>query len=151
MMTLVATCKIKDCFNYPVHFHGYCAEHAYLDRLVAASPPEPEFKQVGDLPAFVKVADVAMPHVEMETDGTMYITMPKIKQMVDPVVEANRKMLLDRSQLGIKKYGTTLAGNQLSHREWLQHALEEALDLANYLQAEIMKIDAEEADHKNIK
>lgn len=75
----------------------------------------------------------------------------EVPPIVDPVVEANRRMLHERSQLGIKKYGTTLAGNQLSHREWLQHALEEALDLANYLQAEIMKIDAEAADHKNTK
>lgn len=59
----------------------------------------------------------------------------------DSVVEANRQLLLSRSQLGIKKYGTTLEGAKLSRREHLQHALEEALDLANYLQAEIIRID----------
>jgi hypothetical protein len=67
------------------------------------------------------------------------------EQAQDPVVERNRQMLLDRSNLGIRKYGKTLAGNPLSHKQWLQHALEEALDLANYLQAEIMKIEQEEA------
>lgn len=30
-----------------------------------------------------------------------------------------------------------------SLREWLQHALEEALDMANYLQAAISKLDEE--------
>jgi hypothetical protein len=69
----------------------------------------------------------------------------------DAVVEANRKMLLERSKLGIQKYGTTLAGNKLSRREWLQHALEESLDLSNYLQAEIMRLDAEAAAYKEIK
>lgn len=38
-----------------------------------------------------------------------------------------------RQRAGIKKYGTTVAGNPLSEKEWLQHAYEEALDLAIYL------------------
>lgn len=63
----------------------------------------------------------------------------------DAVVEANRKLLLQRSDTGIDKYHTTLADAGLSRRELLQHALEEALDLANYLQAEIMRHDAEAA------
>jgi hypothetical protein len=36
--------------------------------------------------------------------------------------------------VGIKKYGTTLGAARLSRQELAQHALEEALDLANYLQ-----------------
>lgn len=39
----------------------------------------------------------------------------------------------DRQQLGIKKYGRTVSGNPLTERQWLQHAYEEALDLAIYL------------------
>lgn len=74
-----------------------------------------------------------------------------MKPKTDPVVDANIKMLHERSQLGIQKYGTTLAGNPLSHRQWLQHALEEALDLANYLQAEIMKLDQEKIAHAETK
>ena len=38
-----------------------------------------------------------------------------------------------RQQLGIAKYGTTVAANPLTHQQWLQHAYEEALDLAIYL------------------
>ena len=63
----------------------------------------------------------------------------------DPVVEANRQLLLHRSDIGVNKYGVTLADSGLGRRELLQHALEEALDLANYLQAEIMRYDAEQA------
>ena len=34
-------------------------------------------------------------------------------------------------------------GGQAIIRDWLQHALEETLDLANYLQAAISKLDEE--------
>lgn len=53
---------------------------------------------------------------------------------LDPVVEANRELLLKRSNVGIEKYGVTLAGAGLNRAQIVQHALEEALDLANYLQ-----------------
>jgi hypothetical protein len=70
---------------------------------------------------------------------------PAYERAVDPVVEANRRLLLERSKFGLKKYGRGL-GNPLylTRRQALQHALEEALDLANYLQAEMMRIDVEE-------
>ena len=38
-----------------------------------------------------------------------------------------------RQQMGIAKYGMTVADNPLSLREWLQHAYEECLDMAVYL------------------
>lgn len=44
------------------------------------------------------------------------------------------ELIAKRQQLGIAKYGTTVADNPLTHRQWLQHGLEEALDLAIYLQ-----------------
>lgn len=62
----------------------------------------------------------------------------------DSNVEKNREMLLQRSLVGINKYGTTTESNPLELRQWLHHALEEALDMANYLQAAISKIDNEE-------
>jgi hypothetical protein len=64
--------------------------------------------------------------------------------MIDQVVEAVRKDLLDRSQVGIKKYGITLDRNDLSLKDWLQHAYEECLDQANYLKKSILQIEAEE-------
>jgi hypothetical protein len=54
-------------------------------------------------------------------------------------------MLLQRSIVGLAKYGVTTDNNPLELREWLQHALEEALDMANYLQAAISKLDQERA------
>ena len=49
-----------------------------------------------------------------------------------------------RQQLGIQKYGTTVAENPLQLRAWLQNALEETLDQAIYLRRAIAEIDAKE-------
>jgi len=65
----------------------------------------------------------------------------------DKVVEAVRKDLLDRSTVGIQKYGTTLDGNKGDLRYWLQHAYEECLDQANYLKRSIMEIDAKNGNN----
>lgn len=46
-----------------------------------------------------------------------------------------------RQELGRAKYGTTVAKNPLTLREWLQHAYEEALDQAIYLKRAIEEID----------
>lgn len=50
-----------------------------------------------------------------------------------------------RQQMGIKKYGTSLADNPAAHVERLQHAYEEALDLANYLKWAIEQVKQQEA------
>lgn len=58
-----------------------------------------------------------------------------------------------RQELGIAKYGTTVEGNPLPHRAWLQHAYEEALDMAVYLRR-AMEQPADYvtmADYKNLK
>jgi len=46
-----------------------------------------------------------------------------------------------RQARGIDKYGMTVADNPLSHRQWLQHAYEEALDMAIYLKRAIEELD----------
>jgi hypothetical protein len=40
----------------------------------------------------------------------------------------------ERSNVGIKKYNTTLERNDLSTLEWLTHAQEEAMDFVLYLE-----------------
>ena len=64
------------------------------------------------------------------------------KPSSDPVVETNVALLRSRSALGIEKYGTTLADSKAPLRDWLEHALLEVLDCANYLQTAMHKIDA---------
>lgn len=51
------------------------------------------------------------------------------------------KDIADRQQLGIKKYRTTVAENPLQLKEWLNHAYEEALDMAIYLRRAIDEIE----------
>ena len=67
--------------------------------------------------------------------------MTDLSPIDDPVVEAVRADLLKRSQYGFPKYGVTLDRTDLSLRDWLQMAYEEALDMANYLKRAIMEID----------
>jgi len=62
---------------------------------------------------------------------------------LDKVVEKNRELLHQRSQVGLSKYGIALVTAGLTEEQILQHALEEALDFANYLQTRIMKIKGE--------
>jgi len=49
-----------------------------------------------------------------------------------------------RQTKGIAKYGVTVAENPLSQKEWLQHAYEEALDLAIYLKRTIQELEKDE-------
>jgi hypothetical protein len=52
-----------------------------------------------------------------------------------------------RQALGIAKYGTTVADNPLTLREWLMHAYEEKLDAAVYLRRAIAEIDRKQEGH----
>lgn len=52
----------------------------------------------------------------------------------DPVVERVRASFLRRSALGIAKYGTTMAREDLSDLEWLRHLQEELMDACVYAQ-----------------
>jgi hypothetical protein len=51
----------------------------------------------------------------------------------DPIVAAVIRKMYQRSQVGIKKYGTTLERDDLSTEQWIDHAIEEAMDLVLYL------------------
>lgn len=46
-----------------------------------------------------------------------------------------------RQELGVRKYGQTVADNPLTHSQWLQHAYEEALDLAVYLKRAMKELE----------
>ena len=51
-----------------------------------------------------------------------------------------------REAKGLDTYGTTLDRSDLTRSEWLQHAYEEALDLALYLKKLKIEEDAREQD-----
>jgi hypothetical protein len=50
-----------------------------------------------------------------------------------------------RQELGMNKYGVSVADNQLTLREWLQNAYEEVLDQAVYLKRAMDEIDSQVA------
>ena len=51
--------------------------------------------------------------------------------------------IAQRQQLGIRKYGTTLAENPLTLLQFLRHAFEESLDLPIYLRRAIDELESE--------
>ena len=54
--------------------------------------------------------------------------------MKDKIVELVIDKFKERSNTGIKKYGVTLERNDLSFKDWIQHAQEEAMDFILYLE-----------------
>lgn len=53
-----------------------------------------------------------------------------------------------RQQQGLSKYGTTVADNPLTLRQWLQHAYEEALDQAIYLKRAMEELDRDDLSNR---
>jgi succinate dehydrogenase flavin-adding protein (antitoxin of CptAB toxin-antitoxin module) len=54
--------------------------------------------------------------------------------MKDSIVEKVIKKYQERSELGQKKYNTTLDRKDLGIIDWINHAQEEAMDLCLYLE-----------------
>lgn len=50
------------------------------------------------------------------------------------IEEAVCEKIRKRSEVGLTKYGVTLERTDLTELDWLIHAQEEAMDLANYLE-----------------
>ena len=55
-------------------------------------------------------------------------------QPTDPIVDRVIKKYHERSQSGIKKYGTMLTRDDLSELEWLKHLQEELQDATLYIE-----------------
>jgi hypothetical protein len=51
----------------------------------------------------------------------------------DSIVENVINRLKDRARIGFEKYGTDLDRNDLITEQWIEHAIEEALDFSLYL------------------
>lgn len=66
-------------------------------------------------------------------------TADYIKKPQDAITTSVMEDLKSRADRGLKKYNTTLEQN--NHQNMLQHAYEEALDLAQYLKKEITTLN----------
>ena len=49
--------------------------------------------------------------------------------------------MIAREKLGLKKYGTTIDRDDYDLKDWLQHALEEAMDSVLYLKKAIQQLE----------
>lgn len=63
----------------------------------------------------------------------------------DTIVQSVIEQYFQRSQVGIKKYNTTLDRNDLSLHEWLEHLKQELMDATLYIE----RLKKEIPDEKN--
>ena len=54
--------------------------------------------------------------------------------MNDQIIQSIKDQFQERSDRGQRNYGTTMDRNDLTVKEWLQHAQEEAMDFVVYLE-----------------
>jgi|TARA_R110000823_G_scaffold134388_1_gene263172 exoribonuclease II len=55
-------------------------------------------------------------------------------ELEDKAVQGVVNKILERSEVGLKKYGTNLNREDLTQLDWINHAQEEAMDLCLYLE-----------------
>ncbi len=55
-------------------------------------------------------------------------------QQIDPILMKVLTKYYERSEIGIKKYGTTLENNTLPLLDWLNHLQEELMDATLYIE-----------------
>jgi hypothetical protein len=75
--------------------------------------------------------------VKLGGNGLYIQNIPVVFETVSPdsIVDSVIKKFKDRSDVGIKKYGTTLAGNdKLTTLQWIDEAQAEAMDFCLYLE-----------------
>jgi hypothetical protein len=63
--------------------------------------------------------------------------------MKDKIVEQVVSKYNERSELGVKKYNTTLEDNKLKLVEWLVHLQEELMDATLYIEKSLSKLKNE--------
>ena len=64
----------------------------------------------------------------------MWYSTSSAKQPTDPIVDRVIAKYHERSQAGIKKYGTMLTRDDLSTLDWLKHLQEELQDATLYIE-----------------
>ncbi len=76
---------------------------------------------------------------------TQTTTNDKLDIQEDTIVQSVIDQFFQRSQIGIKKYNTTLDRNDLSLHEWLEHLKQELMDATLYIE----RLKKEIPDEKN--
>jgi hypothetical protein len=74
----------------------------------------------------IRAVHEALNHIEV---------IPEDKPIhTDPILMKVLTKYYDRSEMGIKKYGTTLENNSLPLMDWLNHLQEELMDATLYIE-----------------
>lgn len=104
---------------------------------------EPDTTVTSDIGIFAFDADIGEQAIKLDHKPYADDWQNSLMEWVDHVAETGKNVsgieamvcddIAKRQQVGIAKYGTTVAENPLSHIQWLQHAYEECLDMAVYL------------------
>jgi len=103
------------------------------DKIHLTNLKEYEVKRIDDFnETFIIIDDQNEDHIFNYSDiPNVWFNFYKPKK--DPIVKQVTDKFKQRSRVGIEKYGTTLAENELSLDEWLNHAIEEQMDNILYL------------------
>lgn len=81
----------------------------------------------------------------LKTMWTQTTTNDNLDIQEDTIVQSVIDQFFQRSQVGIKKYNTTLDRNDLSLHEWLEHLKQELMDATLYIE----RLKKEIPDEKN--
>lgn len=107
----------------------YRAEQALLLAGWTYTPGEPAWKSPVAERRIVDAIEIRERDDEIERLKATIVRLAMASGVEARVIED----ISARQQAGIAKYGTTVADNPLALNQWLQHAYEEALDMAVYL------------------
>jgi len=94
----------------------------------------PDFSLIGTQPAMALHSSSVDPIVD-----SVRHKLAEAHGVGDTVAFAVSQKLLARSLVGQREYGAKLTREDLSERDWLNHAQTEAMDLANYLEVLIQR------------
>jgi len=78
------------------------------------------------------------------------VLVNKSKTSHDTVVESVVNKFLQRSEVGIKKYGVTLDRTDLSTLDWIVHAQEELMDGILYLEKLKQEYQTQQTQQKHV-
>lgn len=115
-------------FNRPVLLSEIRSNHKYWGKYIN--------KEQFHIPKDILGRKFNVPNTAINPILTFSKNLTKDKIVLQVVNDLN-----DRSRIGVEKYGVTLERNDLSLKDWLQHAYEECLDQANYLKRAILEIE----------
>ena len=65
-----------------------------------------------------------------------------MSEIEEKVIEKIRQ----RAEIGLNKYNTTMERTDLTLKEWINHAMEEAMDLSVYLQRILMMLESQDVE-----